>query len=273
MSFDIGFASQSPSLPTGGGVAGLGETFSPDLSTGSGTLAMPIDVPHGPNDSVPSWFCATTRGRRTARSVSAGRSPRPGCCAARWSETRGTTTRRHARARGVRAPGARPDGALRPQVDTGDWRLAASGDGYVATDRAGTRFHLGTIPARGSSGRAAAPGPGCWTRSRTTSACARRTGGVGGRAALPRHRQPGAPSSCASATSGAPTCCAGVGADSADHRPSGAPRSSCTCPPSPPRSCAAGPRLRRWPVNGTSLLTSVPSPGSPPTAPASTRRP
>src|SRR5664280_3250970 len=39
------------------------------------------------------------------------------------------------------------DGVLRPQVDTGDWPLAAAGGGYVATDRAGTRFHLGTTPA------------------------------------------------------------------------------------------------------------------------------
>ena len=53
MSFDIGFASQSPSLPTGGGVGGLGETFSPDLSTGTGTLSVPIDLPNGPNDSSP----------------------------------------------------------------------------------------------------------------------------------------------------------------------------------------------------------------------------
>src|SRR6202021_36863 len=38
------------------------------------------------------------------------------------------------------------DGTLRPQVETGDWRIEALGDGFVPTDRAGTRFHLGATP-------------------------------------------------------------------------------------------------------------------------------
>ena len=147
MSFDIGFASQAPSLPTGGGVGGLGETFSPDLSTGSGTLAVPIDLPHGPNDSSPKlvlrydsgspngpfglgWSIATPR---LLRSTMVGR-PRYDDSDTLVLEGSGPLVR-----------GA--DGVLRPQVDTGDWTLAAAGDGYVATDRAGTRFHLGTAPA------------------------------------------------------------------------------------------------------------------------------
>ena len=41
MSIDIGFDAQAPSLPQGGGaVGGLGETFSPDLSTGTGSFAI-----------------------------------------------------------------------------------------------------------------------------------------------------------------------------------------------------------------------------------------
>ena len=37
------------SLPKGGGaVSGLGETFSPDLFTGTGNFSVPIAVPAGP---------------------------------------------------------------------------------------------------------------------------------------------------------------------------------------------------------------------------------
>ena len=54
MASDIGFAGQAPSLPSGGGsVGGLGETFTPDLSTGTGTFAVGLDIPHGPNDIGP----------------------------------------------------------------------------------------------------------------------------------------------------------------------------------------------------------------------------
>ena len=147
MSFDIGFASQAPSLPTGGGVGGLGETFSPDLSTGSGTLAVPIDLPHGPNDSSPKlalrydsgtpngpfglgWSIATPR---ILRSTMVGR-PRYNDTDTLVLEGSGPLVRGS-------------DGVLRPQVDTGDWTLAAAGDGFVATDRAGSRFHLGSTSA------------------------------------------------------------------------------------------------------------------------------
>src|SRR5947207_15881353 len=54
MSTDIGFASGTPSLPAGGGsVSGLGQTFTPDLSTGSGSFAIPFDAPNGPGDIGP----------------------------------------------------------------------------------------------------------------------------------------------------------------------------------------------------------------------------
>jgi Salmonella virulence plasmid 65kDa B protein len=45
-----GTASQVISLPSGGGaLRGIGETFSPDLFTGTGNLSVPIDVPAGRN--------------------------------------------------------------------------------------------------------------------------------------------------------------------------------------------------------------------------------
>src|SRR4051794_24001778 len=42
------------SLPSGGGaVQGLGETFQPDFHTGTGSYAIPLDIPNGPNDIAP----------------------------------------------------------------------------------------------------------------------------------------------------------------------------------------------------------------------------
>ena len=147
MSFDIGFASQAPSLPTGGGTGGLGETFSPDLSTGSGTLAVPIDVPHGPNDSSPKLVLRYDSGTPNGPfglgwSISTPRLLRSTMVGKPRYDDSDTFVLEGS---GPLASGA--DGVLRPQVDTGDWTLAAAGGGYVATDRAGTRFHLGTTPA------------------------------------------------------------------------------------------------------------------------------
>ena len=44
MGIDIGFSSQTPSLPEGGGaIAGLGETFAPDLSSGTGSYTIRLE--------------------------------------------------------------------------------------------------------------------------------------------------------------------------------------------------------------------------------------
>src|SRR6185437_7232512 len=49
-----GFSDQVPALPQGGGaVRGLGATFTPDLSTGTGNFTIPLDAPNGPNDIGP----------------------------------------------------------------------------------------------------------------------------------------------------------------------------------------------------------------------------
>jgi len=54
MSIDIGFSAQTPALPTSGGaMGGLGATFTPELHTGSGSCAIRLDCPNGPNDIGP----------------------------------------------------------------------------------------------------------------------------------------------------------------------------------------------------------------------------
>jgi RHS repeat-associated protein len=144
MSLDIGFVSQTPSLPGGPTGGGLGETFAPDLSTGTGTLAVPFDLPNGPNDTSPKLTLRYDSGSpngpfgvgwtialpRVLRSTTVGR-PRYDDTDTLVLEGSGPLVRL-------------PDGSLRPQVETGDWSIAASDGGYVATDRAGTRFHLGS---------------------------------------------------------------------------------------------------------------------------------
>lgn len=154
MSADIGFASQVPSLPGGGSAGGLGATFAPDLSTGTGTLSVPLEVPNGPNDSGPKLALRYDSGTgngvygvgwsiplpRLVRSTMVGR-PHYDDTDTLLLEGSGPLVRR-------------ADGTLAPQVDTGDWSIAADGDGFVATDRAGTRFHLGTSAA------SRIPGPG-----------------------------------------------------------------------------------------------------------------
>src|SRR5215831_10373806 len=54
MSDKSGVSSQVISLPTGGGaIQGIGETFSPDLFTGTGNLTVPIEMPSGRNGFQP----------------------------------------------------------------------------------------------------------------------------------------------------------------------------------------------------------------------------
>jgi hypothetical protein len=54
MSSKSASASQALSLPKGGGALhGIGETFSPDLHTGTGNFTVPITVPAGRNGMSP----------------------------------------------------------------------------------------------------------------------------------------------------------------------------------------------------------------------------
>jgi hypothetical protein len=118
MSTDIGFDAGTPSLPKGGGaVNGLGETFTPDLSTGGATFTIPLDLPNGPGDIGPRLRLTYDTGQgagpfglgftlalpRLLRSVVHG--------IPRWSAPQPTATgRRSTRARG----GSRPTGTASP---------------------------------------------------------------------------------------------------------------------------------------------------------------
>src|SRR6266851_743468 len=156
MTIEIGFDAQTPSLPDGGGaISGLGETYTPDLSTGTGSYAVRLDCPNGPNDIGP---------RLSLRyDSSAGNGPYGQgfslplarillSTAAGFPRYDGTDKHVLEGAGGLVALGG---GAYRPEVDGGAWRVAALGDGFRLTDREGVFFDLGTDESRRLSG----PGP------------------------------------------------------------------------------------------------------------------
>jgi RHS repeat-associated protein len=153
MSLDIGFDAQTPSLPSGGGtISGLGGTFTPDLSTGGGSFAIPIDLPNGPGDIGPRLALSYQSGQgggafglgfalplpRLLRSV-AHRFPRYDDTDVLLLEGAGELVRTG-------------PGQYRPQVDGGAWRARGSGDGFDCLDRAGTAYTLGATPAGRLSG-------------------------------------------------------------------------------------------------------------------------
>src|SRR4051812_22521334 len=63
MSSDPAAQDQIISLPRGGGaLQGIGETFAPDLHTGTGNLSIPIAVPSGRNGFQPKLALAYSSG-------------------------------------------------------------------------------------------------------------------------------------------------------------------------------------------------------------------
>lgn len=144
MSTDIGFDTQTPSLPEGGGaIAGLGETFTPDLSTGTASFSIRLDCPNGPNDIGPrlSLRYDTAAGNgafgvgytislpRLVRSTANGY-PKYDATDVLMLE-------------GVGELVALDDGTYRPQVDDGAWRAARSGQGFRLIDREGLYYDMG----------------------------------------------------------------------------------------------------------------------------------
>jgi RHS repeat-associated protein len=147
MSTDIGFDAATPSLPAGGGaVSGLGETFTPDWSTGGGSFAIRIDTPNGPNDIGPRLRLRYDVGQgngpfglgftvalpRLVRSTAHGY-PRYDDTDPLMLEGAGEL--------------ARVPGGFRPRVDGGAWRVSAQGDGFRLLDREGNRYLVGVDAA------------------------------------------------------------------------------------------------------------------------------
>src|SRR5260370_668184 len=145
MSLDIGFDTQTPSLPQGGGaISGLGETFSPDLSMGTGSYVVHLECPNGPNDIGPRLMLRYDTGGGSGPFGMGFSLPLPRLLR---STTRGFP--RYDATETLRLEGAGElvalaGGAYRPQVDGGAWRAEAQADGFRLTDREGLHFFLGT---------------------------------------------------------------------------------------------------------------------------------
>src|SRR5215213_3440945 len=144
MSTDIGFNTQVPSLPPGGGAtSGLGETFTPDVSTGTGTYKIPFDLPNGPNDIGP---------RLSLRYDTAGGNgpfgmgfsiPMPSLLRSTARGYPAYDTTDSLMLEGAGELLANGDGTFRPQVDGGAWRATASGEGFQLSDREGIFYFAG----------------------------------------------------------------------------------------------------------------------------------
>ena len=145
---DIGFSDQVPSLPDGGGsIAGIGATFTPDLSTGTGGLSLPLDIPNGPNDIAPrlSLTYSTANGNGPFGLGFSIALPRLlidteyGFPAYDGNDP-------------MLLEGAGPlvslgGGAYRLRTDGGAWRIAKPGAGFTLTTRDGAVYSLGTSAA------------------------------------------------------------------------------------------------------------------------------
>ncbi|MGW6737577.1 toxin TcdB middle/N-terminal domain-containing protein [Streptomyces sp. NPDC055013] len=135
------------SLPKGGGsVGGLGGSFTPDLNTGGGGYAIPLDLPQGVDGHTPQltlqyatgfgdgpfgfgWCLPVVRIERSCD----GRLPRYDGTDPLVLPGAGHL---------VEAPGE--PGRLVPETDGLGWRILRQGAGFALTDRAGVRHVVGT---------------------------------------------------------------------------------------------------------------------------------
>ena len=120
---------------------------------------MPLDLPNGPNDIGPKLCLRYDSGGANGPFGLGWALPLPRLLrtttGGRPSYTDDDTLVLEGSGPLVRFP----DGTLRPEVETGEWRVESSGDGFLATDRAGTRYELGTTP----DSRIPGMGDGTWS--------------------------------------------------------------------------------------------------------------
>ena len=148
MSSEIGFDASTPSVPSGGGaVGGLGETFTPDLSTGGGSFAIRLDLPNGPNDIGPRLQLRYDVGAGNGPFGLGFSLPLPRIIR---STARGYPQYDSSDALMLEGAGEilkAADGTLRLEVDQGAWRIEKSGEGFRLLDREGSAYLLGVDAA------------------------------------------------------------------------------------------------------------------------------
>ncbi len=148
MSLGIGFDTQTPSLPHGGGALnGLGETFTPDLSTGTGTYTIRLDWPNGPNDIGPRLVLRYDTGNGNGPFGLGWSLPLPRLLRSTARGYPRYTDEDRLMLEGAGELLPLGGGRYRPQVDGDAWHIQADGDGFRLTDREGLYYFLGTTPA------------------------------------------------------------------------------------------------------------------------------
>lgn len=144
----IGFDDQVPSLPDGGGaVASLGSTFTPDLSTGTGTFNVPFDAPNGPGDIGPKLGLRYDTAGGTGPFGLGFSLPMPRMLLDTSNGYPNYDGQDPLLLEGAGRLLRADDGSLRPEVDDGTWRAQALGPGFRLVDRAGLYYDLGTQAA------------------------------------------------------------------------------------------------------------------------------
>ncbi|PEZ06747.1 hypothetical protein CN326_09725 [Bacillus sp. AFS018417] len=144
MSKKSGTAEQILSLPKGGGaVQGLGETFQPDLHTGTGSYSIPLDIPNGPNDIAPklSLFYHTGAG-----SGPFGMGFDLNLFTIQRSMDKHTPTYRAHDPLILKGGGELVNiggGKYRLKVDTNGWQFTREGEGFRIIDNEGKYYRLG----------------------------------------------------------------------------------------------------------------------------------
>ncbi|MEU5537643.1 SpvB/TcaC N-terminal domain-containing protein, partial [Streptomyces sp. NPDC020362] len=138
------------SLPKGGGgVSGLGGSFTPDLNTGGGGYAVPLDLPQGVDGHTPKLTLQYATGFGDGPFGFGWSLPVLRVelsCDGRLPRYDGTDP--------LVLPGAGPlveapggAGRLVPETDGLGWRIRRQGDGFELTDRSGIRHLVGTTAA------------------------------------------------------------------------------------------------------------------------------
>ncbi|MGE5617399.1 MAG: toxin TcdB middle/N-terminal domain-containing protein, partial [Candidatus Woesearchaeota archaeon] len=144
----IGFDEQVPSLPDGGGaITGLGSTFTPDLSTGTGTFNVAFDAPNGPGDIGPKLGLRYDTAGGSAAFGLGFSLPMPRIVLDTSTGYPGYEGQDTLLLEGAGRLLMTGDGSMRPEVDDGTWRAQRLGSGFRLVDRAGLYYDLGTQPA------------------------------------------------------------------------------------------------------------------------------
>ena len=141
----LGTSSDALQLPSGGGaLSGLGESFTPDLQTGSGNFSVPIVCPEAQNGLRPDLTLGYTTGGGNGPFGMGFRIP---TMAIQRETARGVPSYDDSTDRFLFTDGGRlidcGDGRFRPEVDTANWLIRRDGDGWVVVTKDGTRYRLG----------------------------------------------------------------------------------------------------------------------------------